>query len=241
MFAKTFRIGGDLEVNRLGYGSMRITGPGIWGEPRDAAEARRVLKRLPELGVNFIDTADSYGPDVSERLIGETLAPYTGGTVVATKAGLTRQGPDKWLPVGRPEYLEQQVLMSLRRLRTDTIELWQLHRIDSEVPIEESLGVIARLKKEGKIKHVGPERGEACGNRAGSQGGGNRQRSESLQRRQPRARRCRRLLRGARARVHTMVSGGRREIGATRRHAGLHRQATRCNRSTALHSVAVAS
>lgn len=155
MLTKTFRIGGELEVNRLGYGAMRITGPGIWGEPRDAAEAKRVLKRLPELGVNFIDTADSYGPDVSERLIGETLAPYARGMVVATKAGLTRQGPDAWLPVGRPEYLEQQVLMSLRRLRTDTIELWQLHRIDREVPIEESLGVIARLKKEGKIRHVG--------------------------------------------------------------------------------------
>lgn len=155
MLAKTFRIGGELEVNRLGYGSMRITGPGIWGEPRDPAEAKRLLTRLPELGVNFIDTADSYGPDVSERLIGETLAPYARGMVIATKAGLTRQGPDKWLAVGRPEYLEHQVLMSLRRLRTDTIELWQLHRIDREVPIEESLGVIARLKKEGKIRHVG--------------------------------------------------------------------------------------
>jgi len=154
-FAKTFRIGGDLEVNRLGYGTMRITGPGIWGEPRDVAEAKRVLKRLPELGVNFIDTADSYGPDVTESLIGETLAPFPKGMVIATKAGLTRQGPDKWLAVGRPEYLEQQVLMSLRHLRTDTIDLWQLHRIDGKVPVEESLGVISRLQKEGKIRHVG--------------------------------------------------------------------------------------
>jgi aryl-alcohol dehydrogenase-like predicted oxidoreductase len=154
-FAKTFRIGGDLEVNRLGFGAMRITGPGVWGEPRDPAEALRVLKRLPELGVDFIDTADSYGPEVSERLIGEALAPFAKGMVVATKAGLTRQGPNKWLPVGRPEYLEQQVLLSLRRLRADTIDLWQLHRIDRKVPVEESLGVIARLQKEGKIRHVG--------------------------------------------------------------------------------------
>lgn len=153
--AKTFRIGGDLEVSRLGYGAMRITGPGVWGEPNDPAEAKRILKRLPELGVNFIDTADSYGPDVSERLIGEVLAPFPKGMVVATKAGLTRQGPGKWLAVGRPEYLEQQVLMSLRRLRTETIDLWQLHRIDRKVPVEESLGVIARLQKDGKIRHIG--------------------------------------------------------------------------------------
>jgi len=153
--AKTFLLGGDLEVNRLGFGAMRITGSGIWGEPRDPAEALLILRRLPELGVNFIDTADSYGPEVSERLIGEALAPFAKGMVVATKAGLTRQGPNKWLPVGRPEYLEQQVHLSLRRLRTDTLDLWQLHRIDKQVPVEESLGVIARLQKAGKIRHVG--------------------------------------------------------------------------------------
>ena len=153
--AKTFLLGGDLEVNRLGFGAMRITGAGIWGEPRDPAEAQLLLRRLPELGVNFIDTADSYGPEVSERLIGEALAPFAKGMVVATKAGLTRQGPNKWLPVGRPEYLEQQVHLSLRRLRTDTLDLWQLHRIDQQVPVEESLGVIARLQKDGKIRHVG--------------------------------------------------------------------------------------
>ena len=124
---KTFKIG-TLEINRLGYGAMRLTGKGIWGEPHDPSEATRVLKRAVELGVNFIDTADSYGPEVSERLIGEALAPFPKGLVVATKAGLTRQGPDKWLPVGRPEYLAQQVEMSLRRLKTDTIDLWQLHR-----------------------------------------------------------------------------------------------------------------
>jgi aryl-alcohol dehydrogenase-like predicted oxidoreductase len=152
---KTFKIGGALEVNRLGFGAMRITGKGIWGEPQDAEEAKRVLKRALELGVNFIDTADSYGPEVSERLIGEALSPYPKGLVIATKGGLTRQGPDQWLPVGRPEYLEQQVELSLRRLKTDVIDLWQLHRIDPKVPVEESLGVIAKLQKAGKIRHVG--------------------------------------------------------------------------------------
>ena len=151
----TFKIGGDMKVNRLGYGAMRITGKGIWGEPADREEAKRVLKRAVEIGVDFIDTADSYGPAVSERLIGEALAPFPKGLVVATKAGLTRQGPDKWLPVGRPEYLTQQVEMSLRWLKTDTIDLWQLHRIDAKVPVEDSLGAIAKLQKAGKIRHVG--------------------------------------------------------------------------------------
>ncbi|HWE49027.1 MAG TPA: aldo/keto reductase [Bryobacteraceae bacterium] len=151
----TFEIGGDLKVSRLGFGAMRIVGKGVWGEPADPAEAKRVLRRAVELGVNFIDTADSYGPEVSERLIGETLSPFPKGLVVATKAGLTRQGPDKWLPVGRPEYLVQQVEMSLRHLRTDVIDLWQLHRIDPKTPVEESLGAIAQLQKEGKIRHVG--------------------------------------------------------------------------------------
>jgi len=152
---RTFKIGGDMEVNRLGFGAMRITGPGIWGEPRDRSEAKRVLQRAVGLGVNFIDTADSYGPVVSESIIGEALSPYHKGLVIATKGGLTRQGPDIWKPVGRPEYLEQQVHMSLRWLKTDVIDLWQLHRIDSKVPVEESLEPIARLQKEGKIRHVG--------------------------------------------------------------------------------------
>jgi pyridoxine 4-dehydrogenase len=152
---KTFKIGGDLQVNRLGFGAMRLTGPGIWGEPKDPAEARLVLKRAVELGVNFIDTADSYGPVISERLIGEALAPFPKGLVVATKAGLTRQGADQWLPVGRWEYLAQQVEMSLRYLKAEVIDLWQLHRIDPKVPVEESLGVIAKLQQQGKIRHVG--------------------------------------------------------------------------------------
>jgi pyridoxine 4-dehydrogenase len=152
---KTFKLGGKTEINRLGFGAMRITGPGIWGEPKNPDEAKRVLKRAVELGVNFIDTADSYGPVVSERLIGETLSPYPKGVVIATKAGLTRQGPDLWKPVARPEYLAQQVEMSLRWLRTEHIDLWQLHRIDPQVPVEDSLAPIVEFQKNGKIKHVG--------------------------------------------------------------------------------------
>ena len=144
-----------MPVHRLGYGAMRITGKGIWGEPKDPEGAKKVLRRAIELGVNFIDTADSYGPEVSERLIGEALTPYAKGVVIATKAGLTRQGPDRWLPVARPEYLQQQVEMSLRRLKTERIDLWQLHRIDPKVPVEESLGVIKHLQDQGKIRHVG--------------------------------------------------------------------------------------
>ena len=124
--AGTFVLGGDLKVNRMGYGAMRLTGEGIWGEPKDADAARAVLRRAVELGVNFIDTADSYGPEVSERLIGEALSPYEQGVVVATKAGLVRTGPNQWHPVGRPEYLEQEVNMSLRRLKVERLDLWQL-------------------------------------------------------------------------------------------------------------------
>ena len=152
---KTFKLGGELEIHRLGYGAMRITGKGIWGEPDDRENAKKVLKRAVELGVDFIDTADSYGPAVSERLIGEALAPYAKKTVIATKAGLTRQGPDQWLPVGRPEYLTQEVEMSLRWLKRDTLDLWQLHRIDAKVPVEESLGAIKKLQTAGKIRFVG--------------------------------------------------------------------------------------
>ena len=151
----TFKLGGDLPVHRLGYGAMRLTGEGIWGEPKDAAEAHRVLQRAVELGINFIDTADAYGPEVSERLIAEALHPYKQGVVIATKGGLTRTGPQQWHPVGRPEYLQQCVEMSLRRLKLDTIDLWQLHRIDAKVPVEESLEPILKLQKDGKIRHIG--------------------------------------------------------------------------------------
>ncbi len=149
-----FTLGGDLVINRLGFGAMRVTGKGIWGPPADLEEARRTLRRLPELGVDFIDTADSYGPFVSEDLIAETLHPYAG-MVIATKGGLTRHGPEIWQPVGRPEYLRQCVLMSLRRLKVERIDLWQLHRIDPKVPRDEQLGVIAAMQSEGLIRHVG--------------------------------------------------------------------------------------
>jgi pyridoxine 4-dehydrogenase len=153
--AGTLTLGGDLKVRRLGFGAMRITGPGVWGEPDDPAEARQVLRRAVELGVNFIDTADSYGPEVSEQLIAETLYPYPKGLVIATKGGLTRQGPNQWLPVGRPEYLTQCVELSLRRLRVDRIDLYQLHRFDPKVPVEESLGALKDLQQAGKICHLG--------------------------------------------------------------------------------------
>jgi len=150
----SFAIAGDLKIKRLGFGAMRITGKGVWGEPADRDEALRVLRRLPELGVDFIDTADSYGPYVSEDLIAEALAPYDN-VLIATKGGLTRHGPNIWAPVGRPEYLRQCVLMSLRRLKVEQIGLWQLHRIDPKVPRDEQFGVIADMLKEGLIKHAG--------------------------------------------------------------------------------------
>jgi aryl-alcohol dehydrogenase-like predicted oxidoreductase len=150
-----FKLGGDLPVHRLGFGAMRLTGNGIWGEPRDPAEARRVLRLAVELGVTLIDTADSYGPEVSERLIAETLHPYPPGLVIATKGGLTRSGPNQWAPVGRPEYLRQCVEMSLRRLQVDRIDLYQLHRIDPKVPAAESLGALQELQRAGKIRHLG--------------------------------------------------------------------------------------
>ena len=150
----TFTIGGDLTVNRLGFGAMRITGPGIWGPPADPAEAKRTLKRLPELGIDFIDTAEAYGPYVSEELIAEVLAPY-GKLVIATKGGHTRQGPNHWAPVGRPEFLMQGVKTSLLRLKLERIDLWQLHRIDPKVPLAEQFGTVAEMQRQGLIRHAG--------------------------------------------------------------------------------------
>lgn len=149
-----FAIAGDLPVNRLGFGAMRITGRGIWGEPEDRQEALRTLKRVPELGITLIDTADSYGPEVSENLIREALFPYSG-LVITTKGGETRQGPDLWAPVGRPEYLRQCVLMSLRRLGVERIDLWQLHRIDPKVPRDEQFDAVRQMQQEGLFRHVG--------------------------------------------------------------------------------------
>lgn len=144
----------DRSVTRLGFGSMQLTGKGVWGEPKNREEALQVLKRLPDFGVNFIDTADSYGPDVAEELIAQALYPYDG-IFIATKGGLTRTGPNEWPPIGRPEYLRQCVLMSLRRLKVEQLDLWQLHRIDPKVPQDEQFGVIADFLKEGLIARAG--------------------------------------------------------------------------------------
>ncbi len=151
----TLRLGGDLEVHRLGFGAMRLTGPGVWGEPADRDEAVAVLRRAVELGVTLIDTADSYGPEVSERLIAEALRPYPDDLVIATKAGLARTGPNVWVPVGRPAYLVQQCELSLRRLGLERIDLFQLHRIDRDVPLAEQVGALAELREAGKIGHIG--------------------------------------------------------------------------------------
>jgi pyridoxine 4-dehydrogenase len=151
----TFRIGGNLPVHRLGYGTMRLVGDGAWGEPADAEDAKRVLRRAIELGVTLIDTADAYGPEIAERLIGEALAPYSAGVVIATKGGITRQGPAKTEYVGRAGYLIQCVEMSLRRLKLERIDLYHLHRIDPRTPIEESLGALKRMQEAGKIGHIG--------------------------------------------------------------------------------------
>ena len=152
----TITIGGDLRVSRLGYGAMRITGPNVTGEPDDPEGVKRVLRRVVELGITFIDTADSYGPEVSERLIAETLHPYPDGLVIATKGGLTRTGREgPWPPDGRPEHLREACEGSLRRLKLDRIDLYQLHRVDPKVPLEESVGALAELRKEGKVRHVG--------------------------------------------------------------------------------------
>jgi aryl-alcohol dehydrogenase-like predicted oxidoreductase len=155
MASGTFTIGGDLTVNRLGFGAMQQTGPGVWGLPRDHGEAIRVLRRTVDLGIDFIDTADSYGPHVNEELIREALHPYPDGLVIATKAGFVRPGPGQWTPLGRPEYLRQEAELSLRRLGLERIDLFQLHRIDPKVPLEEQLGVLVELRREGKIRHIG--------------------------------------------------------------------------------------
>jgi pyridoxine 4-dehydrogenase len=151
----TFAIGGDLLVRRLGFGAMRLTGPGVWGEPADRTEAIAVLRRAIELGINLIDTADSYGPYVSEELIREALHPYPAGVVIATKAGLARTGPGDWIPLGRPEYLRQECEMSLRRLGVERIDLFQLHRIDPKVSADDQFGLLRDLQSEGKVRHVG--------------------------------------------------------------------------------------
>ncbi|MFE5977685.1 aldo/keto reductase [Streptomyces sp. NPDC056460] len=151
----TFALGGDLPVNRLGYGAMQLTGPGVWGAPRDPDEAVRVLRRAVELGVTFVDTADAYGPSVNEQLIRKALHPYVDDLVIATKGGVARPGPDDWRPDGRPEFLRERLELSLRHLGLERVDLYQLHRIDPEVPMAEQLGTLAELQREGKIRHLG--------------------------------------------------------------------------------------
>ena len=168
--AGTIDLGGDLTVNRFGFGAMRITGEGIWGEPQDREECKRVLRRTLELGINLIDTADAYGPEVSERLIAETLHPYPDDLVIATKGGLTRPGPARWNPDGRPAHLRAACEGSLKRLRVDQIDVYQFHRPDPQVPFEESVGALVQLKDEGKIRHIGVsnEARGACRNSSSS-------------------------------------------------------------------------
>jgi pyridoxine 4-dehydrogenase len=151
----SFALGGDLVVHRLGFGTMQLTGPGVWGEPRNRDEAIRVLRRAVELGVDLIDTADSYGPYVAEELIRDALHPHPAGLAIATKAGLLRTGPGQWIPLGKPAYLRQECILSLRRLRLERIDLFQLHRIDPEVPLEEQIGELRSLQSEGLIRHIG--------------------------------------------------------------------------------------
>ena len=207
------RIGGDLIINRLGYGTMRLTGKGIWGPPKDRNEAIRVLRRAVELGINFIDTADSYGPDVAEELIAEALHPYPAGLVIATKAGFERPGPDKWVTNGKPEHLRAACEGSLKRLRLDRIELFQLHRIDSKVPADDQLGALQLLQSEGKINHIGLSEVsvkdiEHARSIVPIVFG-----SESLQRGGPRGRRRCRLLRESGPGIHSLVSSrARRRI-----------------------------
>jgi len=167
--AGSIEIGGDLVVRRLGFGAMRVTGQGVWGEPPDEGRAKATLRRVVDLGVNFIDTADSYGPEVSERLIAEALYPYADDLVIATKGGLVRPGPGRWEPDGRPEHLREACEGSLRRLRLDQIPLYQLHRPDPRVPLADSLGALAQLKDEGKIRHIGVSNVSAAQLRAAQQ------------------------------------------------------------------------
>ena len=181
----TFDLGGDTTVNRLGYGAMQLTGKGVWGDPADPDEAVRVLRRAVELGVTFIDTADSYGPFVSEQLIRKALHPYPDDLVIATKAGLTRSGPGDWRPVGRPEYLRQQCELSLRHLGLERIELYQLHRIDPKVPLAEQLGELVKLQEEGKIRHIGLSEVSVDAAAGGPEDGHDRLGAEPLQPGQP--------------------------------------------------------
>ena len=210
----SFKVGGDIKINRLGFGAMRITGKGIWGPPADRAEVLRTLKRLPDLGIDFVDTADSYGPDVSELLIHEALHPYKG-MLIATKAGFRRSGPGKWEMDGRPEYLRQQAIKSCKQLGVEQIGLWQLHRIDPKVPRAEQFAAIRSLLDQGIIRQAGLSEVSV----AYIDG------AEPLQSRRPRQRGRARTLRGERHRLHSVVPARRRRSRQARIAARRHRQA----------------
>ena len=212
----SFSIGGDLPVHRLGFGAMRITGKGVWGPPENHDEAIRVLRRCVELGINLIDTADSYGPDVSERLIAEALHPYPNGLVIATKAGFRRPGPDQWKEDGTPEHLRGRVEGSLQRLRLERIDLLQLHRIDPKVALEDQVGALARLQEEGKIRHIGFSEVSVEQIRGGATDRRRRLGTESVQPDEPEERGRARVLRGRGDRVHSVVPACHRRSGATR-------------------------
>jgi hypothetical protein len=217
--AGTFTIGGDLTVNRLGFGAMRITGKGVWGPPDDRDETIRVLRRAVELGVNFIDTANSYGPYVSEELISEALSPYPDDLVIATKAGLLRTGPDVWIPLGFPGYLRQELEMSLQRLGVERIDLFQLHRIDDKFPLEDQVGELAALQQEGKIRHIGLSEVDvealAAADRVGA---------EHVQPDRSFGRTGSRRVRNPRPRLHPVVPARRRSAGRTGRSVAAHRR-----------------
>ena len=205
--AGTIDVGGAFTVPRLGFGAMRVTGPGVWGPPADHDTALAVLRRAVELGVTFIDTADSYGPDVSEELIAEALRPYPDDVVVATKGGQLRPGPGQWRPDGRPEHLRAACEGSLGRLGVDRIDLYQLHRPDPAVPFEESVGTLVELRDEGKVAHIGLSNVDVGPARPGPRAHPDRVGPEPLQPHRPQLRRCARPLRGARHRVHPVCAG----------------------------------
>ena len=204
----SFKIGGDIEIHRLGFGAMRITGPRVWGPPQSSAEAIRTLKRLPELPrINFVDTANSYGPDVSEQLVHETLSPYDG-ILIATKAGLTRPGPGSWERDGRPDYLRKEAIKSREQLGLKQIGLWQLHSIDPKVPRDEQFAAVKSLQDDGIIRHAGLSNVSVADIRSRLESVQRGDRAEPLQSRRSRKRRRAGLLREARDRLHSLVSAG---------------------------------
>ena len=226
----TFDIGGDLPVVRLGYGTMQLPGEGVWGPAKDHDTAMAVLRRTVELGITFFDTADSYGPETAEQLLKDALHPYADDVVIATKAGLTRQGPGIWTPVGYPPYLRQQCELSLRRLGVETIDLFQLHRIDATYPLEDQVGEFKALQDEGKVRHIGLSEVTRRADQGRARGRRDHHGPEPLQPRQPQRRGRPRLLRGRGHRLHPVVPARDRRAVQGGRTARRGRQATTTRR-----------